>query len=246
MQLGLIAVDIQDPPQFIGEGPSIAGGSGSFQPVCGSDLVDLDDDLMRCLDGMENLDGSLTWSPTGHPDRALFATRWLGPDGLGGAAFTAALEARDSDVFTTVQFAIVTPYPYAVTSNNPSDGQGRQVTPMANGTPEVFVNGGTTEYWPVIEVYGPTSAFVITCTNAQNGTQVIVYNASLPGAIAIPSGQYIEFNLFANTAYFNGDGANAKPGIDPTQTDFWSMVTGDNTIEIVGANGTILWSDSWV
>lgn len=249
MQIGAIAVNVLD---------ASSPGSGNMEPCCGSDLVDLSDGLMRCLDGMENIDGSLNWVPSGYPKtidgppstvqdgRSMFGARWLGPDGLGGAAFTAVLEERDTTFFTAVQFALVCPYPYATDTNEVD-------TDITDGGGAVDIDqGGSTEFWPVIEVYGPSTGFTITCVNAPNGTQNLIYDSTLPGALPIDVGDHIEFNFFTNTAYFNGSGGNAKAGIDVANSDFWSLVANTpsgpvtNAISIVGADATVKWKPAWV
>jgi hypothetical protein len=235
MQFGGIAVDVLD------------AAGGVMEPLCGAPLVDLLDQLMRTLDGIENLDGNVIWTPTGHPARAMYGARWLGPDGLGGAAFTAVLESRDSDVFVAIQFALVCPFPYAM---NAAD----TTTALGGSTPVTIVQGGSTDFWPVVHVYGPTASFNIVCTNAQYGTRQLVYDSTLPGAAAIAGGQAIEFDFFRNTAYFGPaggpyTGANAKPGIDVLNSDFWVLAPGNpssNVVEIFGASADIIWQAAWI
>lgn len=207
-----------------------------MEPLCGSDLVELDDLLMLNLDAMENVDGSIAWTPTGFTDRAVFGARWLGPDGIGGAAFTAVLVERDDQIWSGFQVALVSPFPYAVDAAVTE-------TSLEDGTPVTVTNNGTTEYWPVVEVYGPTSAFTI--TNNTTGL-TLSYNAGFPGAGPILSGHLIEFDYFRNTAYFDYDQNPAMAGIDVAQSDFWSLVPGDNEIEIAGADGLLKWQSAYV
>lgn len=255
-QLKLIAAYVENPSY---DDDSNIIGAGDFTPVCGADLVDLDDALMACLFGMQNIDGSLNWTPgsppgTGSgselPGRTLYATRWLGPDGLGGATFTATQEQRDTDVFVTVQFALLSPYPYAAATT-------LTTTSLPNGTPVEIRQDGTCDYFPVVNVFGPSDGFTLTCENSIYGTQQLVYNSALPGASPLASSgdtKAVQINMFANTLYFgpeggpyNGDPANA--GVDVTQTYFWVLTSGFagiNTVTLTGATGQIIYGESFV
>lgn len=212
-----------------GEGGEISG------PVCGSDLVDMFDNLMFTLNAMQNVDGNLIWQPTGHPDRAMYSARWLGADGSGGTGFTAVETERDDEIFVGITFALLSPFPYAMDA-------AQTTTPLGGSSPVTITQGGTVEFFPVIRVFGPTSAFVL--HNNTTG-ELLSYSAAFPGASAIPPGQYIEFDFFRNTAYFNGDGANAKPGIDVLNSDFWSLIPGDNELECDGASADLLWQNAY-
>jgi hypothetical protein len=207
-----------------------------MEPACGADLVELDDMLMRALDSIENEDGRLIWTPTGYPNRMVDALRWLGPDGVGGAAFTAVLTEREDQIFTGFQVALVSPYPYA-------SAEAEIDTPLDDGVPVTLDNVGTTDFWPVVEVYGPTSAF--TLENVTTG-EALVYNAGFPLANPIGSGHFIEFDFFRNTAYFDGSGNTALPGVDVLNSDFWSLAPGDNVIELSGATGLVKWQAAYV
>jgi hypothetical protein len=95
-------------------------------------------------------------------------------------------------------------------------------------------------------VYGPFDQFVL--SNVTTGLD-IVYDDSLPGAVSVASGHYIEIITFANTVYLDGDGPSRKAGIDIRNSDFWQLEVGDNDVEIT-ANSTapdvdILWQAAW-
>lgn len=251
MQIGGFYANVVNVNQVSGQ-PNTA----DYVPLCGSSLVALDDLLMLNLDAMENVNGSLAWVPSGYPKtigptvqpgRAVYDCRWLGPDGLGGAAFTAVLTQREDQVFVGFQFAIVTPFPYAVDASETD-------TNFTSATPQTLTNYGTTGFSPVIEVQGPTSYngalagglggdFVI--YNHVNG-QFLLYDSTLPGASSIPGGQHIEFDFFRNTAYFNGSGASAKAGINIAASDFWEILPGGNSIEIDGTTMTVKWQSAYV
>lgn len=239
IQLGLLAVNVKSAPAL--------PGSVEYEPACDADLVDLFDLLIGHLDSIENADGRLTWAPSGKPARMMDAARWLGPEGGGAGAFTSVLTEIDTVVFTAAQFALLCPFPYAMDAAQTITCVGGP-TPNCSGSSSVAVatNNGTTGFYPVLRVYGPSSSFQIVRTSILTGeTQSFVYEASLPRASSIPSGEFIELDFFRETAYFNGSGANAKPGIDVLNSDFWALEKGDNILAITGATADVFWQPAW-
>lgn len=234
MQLQAIAVNVT-----VADYNDDGSGDVRFEPACDDDLVDLFDLLMLHLSAIENSDGRLTWLPSGKIARMQDASRWLGSDGQGGAAFTAVNIEFEDETFVAAQFALLCPFPYAMDAP-------QTTTALGGSTPVVVNNDGTSEFFPVIQVFGPTSAFEIRRTAARDGSVLsMFYSAAFPLANPIPSGQFIEFDFFREVAYFNGDGANAKPGIDVENSDFWSLLPGDNTVEVFGASAQMLWQPAW-
>lgn len=215
---------------------------GEMTAVCGSDLVTLFDQLLLCLNAMENVDGRLVWTPTGHASRLMDAARWLGSDGQAGGAFTSVVTDMENEVFTGATFALLSPFPYAIDY--------AQTTTEVGGSAGVVTidNTGNTDFFPVLHVNGPTSAFQF-----YNHTtdMVLSYDATFPGASPIASGRSVEFDFFRETAYFGPvggpwTGANAKPGIDIVLSDFWPITPGVSTnIELVGASGQLLWQPAY-
>jgi len=231
MQLGMLGVNVI---------ATDTDGGATILPACGSDLVDLFDNLLLVLNAMENSDGRMIWTPTGHATRLMDAARWLGSDGQAGGAFTSVVTTPESDVFTAAEFALLSPLPYAMDYT-------QIVTNLTSGVPAVLDNTGNTDFFPVIHVFGPTSLFTI--TNITNSLS-LTYDASLPGASSVGGAQAIEFDFFRETAYFGPTlgpwtGANAKPGIDVLASDFWPLTPGNNIVEITGANATVLWQAAY-
>lgn len=239
-QLTMIACDVQE--------TAVGDDAGQeMKPVCGSDLVDLFDKLMLALDGMENADGRLVWTPTGHVSRMLDSARWLGSDSSGGGAQSLATSIVN-ETFTQVQFSLLSPFPYAM-------DYAQVVTPLdAIGTGTI-TNAGTADFYPVILVDGPATSIqidVVSFGPPLTGTN-FYWNTSFPGSIPIPAGQTVEFDFFRETAYMGptGSGAydvtNMKPGIDVLNSDFWTLKPGVNTVFLTGdaPSGQMLWQNPY-
>lgn len=220
--------------EMIGSGPDM-------KPVSGSALVNQMDALMRHLDDIENRDGVLRWTPTSHSARAVQSVRWMGPDGSASQSFSGVDVEYDDEVFLKVTFALLAPFPYA---------QDAAETVTAIGGGAFANNTGTTEFWPVIRVFGPTTAFTITNIQPDGTTVLLQYDSTLPGAQPILAGRAVELDFFRNTAYegpaagpYTGD--NMKPGIVIQTTDFWSLKPGVNAVGIGGATANMLWAPAY-
>lgn len=194
----------------------------------------MNDLLMKHLMELVHDNGRVLYTPTGQPIRLLDQVQLLdGP--------VVTIEPG----LTRCSFTLDSPFPYSIDyTQNDTEISG-------SDNPVILTNEGTAPMYPVVKVYGPTDYFVI--SNNTSGLS-ITYDGSLPGASSIASLDYAEFNFFTNTVYLNGDGANLKPGIDVTVSDFFPLEVGDNEIEILG-NGTfspvpdethVLWQNAWL
>lgn len=197
-------------------------------PACDQQAREMGEELMLHLNAMLNDEtGRLFWTPTGLGDQRILddaRTRECGAFTFGPAG-----DPR-------LQFRFDSSFPYVY------DFAQVEVEFVAS-TPQAVLNEGNVDFWPVVQVDGPVSAFSI-----ENETlgQAIVYDDSLPGAVAIGVGDYMEFDFFRNTAYLNGTGASGKPGIDMTLSDFWPLQAGvANSIEISGAAGRMLYNHAY-
>lgn len=193
------------------------------EPACGADLVRMMDTLNGICWSLRDAgddEGRLLWTPTGKAIRMLDDIRLL--------ERLVAVVGESGGV--TCTFAVDTAYPYAQDFTQISTALGATVN-----------NTGTAEYWPVIQVSG-SSTFVI--TNTTTGLEM-VYNANLPGGVTPGVGDYIEFDFFRNTAYLNGNQDNCKGGIDIGESDFWSLIPGNNTITLSSGSGTMLWAPAY-
>lgn len=199
----------------------------------------MDDLLLKNLDAILNGGGRILFTPTGQPQRLIDELRWIGEAKL-----------TEEDTATTVAFTLASPFPYAIDFE-------QTLTVLTEASPtDNLINTGTTEFYPVFKIYGPFFGFEL--TNADNldddgNPFKIVYDSDLPGAVSVPGGDYIEIDTFRNTVYLNGDGASRKAGIDIEQSDFFSLVVGNNNLTIVGDGGSnvapdadVLWQAAWV
>ena len=221
-------------------------------PACGGVLREMADTLDLYLNSIENADGRLTWQPSawpvGSPDpneRMLDKVRTLGPSGGGGGSeFVSVVVEKDPESpLTTVTFAMLSPIPYTMDAP-------QTTTDITHGG--TIHNGGTTNFFPVLEVYGPTNDFILTNTSVrdENGNPLkLAYDASLPGAQSIFSGQYVEFDFFRSTAYLNGNQSNRKAGIDVGVSDFFPLAPGDNVLTVSAFTGSqilLKWQAAYV
>lgn len=139
------------------------------------------------------------------------------------------------DTWTTFAFSLHSPFPYAIdeTETTTSIGDGASVT---------ISNPGNCPVYPNVKVYGAASAF--TYSNATYGIDMI-YDDSLPGAIAIGGGDYGFFGHFANNVFLNGSSDNLIAGVDIENSDFFPLMPGDNEIGISGAAMDLVWNAGW-
>lgn len=200
------------------------------EPACGEDLRLMLEHLGLYLQAVLNGRGRWFWQPSGYFDeRMLDDARWL------------IDVSRDLDgPRTTVTFGIDSPWPYFVDATE----QFGSDTFVADGGTTILSNLGNHEAYPVIEVYGTTSAFTLTNESLvdQNGNPLqIVYDGT-----TITSPDFAEIDVFRNTIYLNGNEANLKSGIDATETDYFFLRPGDNEITIDGADAQFRMNNSWV
>lgn len=206
-------------------------------PACNEKLTTMADYLQLCLgailgdDPFIDSDGRIQWTPEGaSEDRMLDRIRLL-------------TKPQQSDVqgFVQYEFSVLTPFPYAMDAPEVT-------TNLVDGVTSLLTNDGTSKFWPVVKVNGPTNFFIL--VNADyldlDGNPVsFTFDASLPGAVPIGPGHYVELGFFRNTAYLDGNGRNMKDGIDLVASDFFPLVPGDNNLTLTGASGEVLWQNAW-
>lgn len=212
-------------------------GLGERKPACttsdptATEMLDL---LMLHLRSILNGGGRFLWTPrvTGSAQR-LLDDLWL---------FTPPVVTVDQ-LWTTVTFDLDTRFPYAIDFT-------QIVTSFSGSDSQQFLdNTGTSPFWPVWKIYGPSDGFHIV---NQDTLEEIVYDKDLPGASPIPGGSYLEIDTFRNTAYLNGNGADFKPGIDVELSTFFPLAVGVNDILVTddGSGGGVpdvdcLWQAAW-
>lgn len=171
-------------------------------------------------------DPRIYWTPDGEAERMLKNVR-----------LQETTEQTLENNVTQIVFKVKSFYPYAM-----------DAAEITDNPPDTLVNGGSADFWPVIKVNGPTSAFIITNQSIldDDGAQLeISYDGSQIGASAIGGGNYVEIDTFFETLYLNGSGANMKPGLVMADTTFWPIAVGSNQIIISGATADILWQNAW-
>lgn len=215
---------------------TVARGSalGDRKPACDEDLRLMHETLMGVLNSLRvwttdpNTMQRYLWTPTGTGDRrmltnALLTGQWPVPD-------------MSNEPEVSVTFQIGTPYPYAIDATEVD-------TVIASGGSAAITNPGNAAQAPVMRVAGATSAFTI--TNTTTG-QKVVYDSTRPGAVAIAGGHFAEIDFFQGSIFLDGNGADLVAGLDPTQTDFFPLEPGAQTIGMSGATVTILHNGAWV
>ncbi len=201
-----------------------------FETVACDDLLttmldELSGAFRSLLNAGDN-EGRLIWTAAGQSDRRMLddCRLLVYPDFEAGGNLPVVTVTIDSQ------------YPYAqnITEATPNS--------VANGATETLDNYGTADYFPVFQVQGPTSAFVL--ENLSTGVQ-FEYNSGLPGAAPIGGGDYAEIDTFRNTIFLNGSGANLKAGVVQLDSDYFALLAGENDITISGASTTVLWAPAW-
>jgi hypothetical protein len=211
--------------------------AGEREPACDEDVRRMLDTLGLHLNAFENppTGARVYWQPSGYGDERMLVLAQLasGP--------TVALEQG----VTEIEFDLDSPAPYYLDSTELQ-------TTITDGNTDVVPNDGNADYHPVIQVSGtgtgPATDFTITNHDAfdDDGNELqFIYDSTLPGASAVPGGEYVELNFFNDTAYLNGDEDNMKAGIDILNSDFFPLVPGDNNLEIVGADMLIKSNNAW-
>lgn len=212
-----------------------------FEPACESDAKEMADALILHLNSIRKIvtdNQRLIWTPSSPEAGPVADDRMLTSIEL--------LQIWDpsydlNGLETLIQFAVETPFPYAIDATQSS-------TDIDDGDTVTLSNGGTSPFSPVIKVFGPTDGFTITNYNDidEFGDPLkLVYDKTRPGGLAIPAAHYGEIDFFQGTIFKDGSGADLIAGIDPTQTDFFHLNPGDNDIEIVGADCTVLYNNAW-
>lgn len=170
--------------------------------------------------------GRISWTPQGQNPRMLDDIRLMSYP-----AVSTLPGALGIEIAVTVDCAL--PYEEDLTP------AGIGANPLSASA--AFVNAGNRPTYPVLKIFSD----FFTLTNTTTGAQ-LVYDGTLPGAAPLAGG-YIEFNMFRNTAYLNGNQDNMKPGIVVQSSDFFVLNPGSNTITYTGGTdgSTIEYNSAW-
>lgn len=193
--------------------------------ACDELLQEMTDSFMGYAYGLLNAgddQGRVLWLPDG--DSSAFSSyRML--DDIRLLSYPVESGVTPYELTLTVDCGL--PYSEDFTQDNPS-------------IPGTATNYGNRPTYPVMKLYGTFSG--VTVTNTTTGS-VWQYDGTLPGAATVTSPNYLEVNVFNNTVYLNGSGANRMAGVIMTTSDFFSLVPGNNTITVSytgGAGGASL------
>lgn len=189
-------------------------------PACDDDLVRMVDAINLHARGLLNAgdnQGRLRWSPTGQNERMLDDIRLLE---------RVEIQVPESGIGVTVTFAVDTAYPYA-----------QEYTQQLTSLNATLTNTGTVAYWPVVKVFGNTSAF--TLTNVTTSKQLVYSGTNIPAL------SYVEIDMFRNTMYLNGSGANLISSLNMLTSDFFPLEVGANALTITGATADVLWAPAF-
>lgn len=201
--------------------------------AAGDDAQEMADMLARVYRGIPRqvsdlAEGRVYWTPDGSPQRMLRSI-----------VLSEALAWNLTDAgLIEATFKVKSQYPYA--------WDAAETTTALSAT---LTNTGTADMWPVIKVYGASSAFTITnpavVDDEGNPLSIVYVGAANPGGSSIASGDYVEINTFNNTMFLNGNGADYTAGLDVLNSDYFPIAVGANPITISGATADVLWQDAW-
>ncbi len=200
------------------------------EPACGEDLRLMLEHLGLYLQAILNGRGRWFWLPSGYGDyRMLDECRWL-------IDVTRELDSRR----TTVTFTIDSPFPCFIDATE----QFGSDTTIASGDTVVLTNDGNHETYPVIEVYGTTSAWSVVNASLvdQNGNPLALIYAGT----TITTPDFAEVDVFRNTIFLNGNQSDLAAGIDAEESDYFFLRPGDNEITAVGADVAFKFNNAWV
>jgi hypothetical protein len=185
--------------------------------------------LLNAIDNQ----GRIQWNPgNGNEERMLDNLRLL--------SFPA--ETRSAGTPLEITFTLDTQYPY-------QEALTQRLVNLPNTVPVVINNTGNVPTYPVIQVNrvnGVTNATPVSGTIIiQTATEDFFWTSSLTGSQLIPGSSYAEIDMFGNTMYMNGNGANLSPGIDFINSQFFPLMPGVNTVTMFGGTADVLWNPAW-
>ncbi len=198
----------------------------------GSDLLDMVDELGLHINSMIRTglvpgfpNARLVFTPPGHASR-MFDRCQLSPD-----VVASALGGDMGGV--SIEFDFTSSYPYYMEEMETDTG-------LTSGDTDTITNAGNTQFYPVWRVSGPFTDFTLTnhsLVDLAGDPVELIYNSSLPGAVAVGAGHYIEINTFLAKAFLDGSGASRMAGFDMLLSDFFPLIPGANAIEFNAAGG---------
>lgn len=215
-------------------GPRYPGLSTLLHGATPEDVATFEDEIKQACASILAADGRLLFTPPGKPQRFMTVRAYdvveFAPV-VTGSTFgepqgflkigTIPLVAEDDAAYT-----------YTEVDTDITDGGSATIT-----------NAGTVDSYPVYEVYGPFTGFII--TNATSGG-ALTYSGD-----TVASGDYVEIITRLETAFLNGTGADKARYIDWIASNFDPLQPGGNLIEVgfsgggAGTKLTVKSNDAW-
>lgn len=198
------------------------------EPACGAELESMWQEMMRAIRALQSAadDTRLIWTPAGENRRMCEDIQ---------IADLATSEKVDL-VQHVIRFGIRSPYPYNMDETEVS-------TALVDGVPTVITNPGTAPFWPVFRIDGPATAFSI--LHAEAGLTYDYDGAGLPDGASVPGSTYVEIDMFRGGTAFLANLASRMASINWQTSNRLPLNVGDNTLEVTGASGIVLWNPAW-
>lgn len=191
-------------------------------------------DKLRALpDSIQDVEGTLLWTPTGQAPRQMAVTLLDDPaDGSAGdivKTFQLQLFAADPTTYGQTLYdvissalAVAAPGTFTFPFSFPIGFGG-----ASSGGIATVQNNGNAPTWPIVRIYGQITAPSV--YNVSTGQFV-----SLAG-LTLNAGQYAEIDMRRETIRLNGNPLNPLTQyIDNSVSTFWSLAAGANTVQLVG------------
>lgn len=205
--------------------------TGEGEPACDQILIEMKDELGLFLNAMIR-----TGLVSGYPNARLVWTPYVGAT---ANRMLDRLQLQSAPVpslggalsGTLVEVDFDTPYPYYI-----SEAETQTLIPnTTDGFTVSIFNAGNTDYFPVIEAWGPSVYFELinhSVVDLDGFPLKMIYDDSLPGGAAILGTEFVEVVFFTGTAFLNANEANRLANIDFRSSDFFPLVPGENVLEL--------------
>jgi hypothetical protein len=168
-------------------------------------------------------------------------------------SYTAALGASTASIDVAILSAVASVSPFLVdnllversgSASAYSFGAGWSFGTAPAGGAGVTTNAGNTDSWPVVRIFGPVSAPIL--TNVTTGKRV-----SFP-ALTLADGQFVELDMRRGSVIYNGLASQSMLRfLDVVASDFWPLIPGGNNVRLSGSGysattkATVYWRDAW-
>lgn len=191
-------------------------------------------DKIRALpDSIQDIEGTLLWTPTGKQGRQMAVTLLDDPaDGGGGdvkKTFQLQLYAADPTTYGQTLYTVASS---ALAASAPGTFTFPFSFPIgfggaSGGGIATVLNAGNAPSWPIVRIYGQITAPSI--INVTTGLYV-----SLPG-LTLSTGQYAEIDMRRETIRLNGAASSPLTQyLDNTLSNFWPLPANTSVVQLTG------------